>query len=82
MMRGELQRRQLIRLLATDKEFEVLEVGVFASKGRPADCLRAVEVGYGAAGIKNTDDVKIGDTIALASEPFRLSLLRLLGGVS
>ena len=48
-----------------DKVFEVLDLGVFSPKERPVDILRAGEVGFLCANIKNTADVKIGDTVTL-----------------
>ncbi len=63
VMSGELKARKKIKFMATGKEFEVLEVGIFAPNQKQVDSLRPGEVGYVIAGIKNTSDVKIGDTI-------------------
>jgi len=54
--------------MATDKTFEVLEVGVFALMNGRRD-LRPGEVGYVVANIKKTSDVKIGDTITTVKHP-------------
>jgi len=62
---GEFKKGTKIRLMASDKVFEVLDLGVFSPKERPVDVLRAGEVGFLCANIKNTADVKIGDTITL-----------------
>lgn len=70
---GEITKKTQIRCMATDKAFEVLEVGIFSPNEKPVDALRAGEVGYMIANIKKTSDVKIGDTITTfrggASEP-------------
>jgi GTP-binding protein LepA len=66
---GELTKKSQIRLMATQKVFEVGEVGVFTPNETPADILRPGEVGYLVANIKNTADVKIGDTITLHKFP-------------
>lgn len=66
---GEIKRGSLIKMMATNKNFEVLEVGSFSPKARPVDILRPGEVGYMVANIKNTFDVKIGDTITLQKYP-------------
>lgn len=66
---GDIRKGSLIRMMATDKSFEVLEVGVFSPKARPVDVLRPGEVGYMIANIKATADVKIGDTITLQKYP-------------
>lgn len=65
VMEGEVTKGTLIKMMATDKNFEVLEVGVFSPKAKPVERLRAGEVGYMIANIKLTSDVKIGDTITL-----------------
>lgn len=62
---GEIQKGSLIKMMASDKNFEVLEVGIFTPQQRPVESLRPGEVGYMIANIKNTADVKIGDTITL-----------------
>jgi GTP-binding protein LepA len=70
---GEIAKGALIKMMATDKTFDVLEVGTFIPHQNPVEKLRPGEVGYMIANIKNTADVKIGDTITLqkypASEP-------------
>lgn len=69
VMSGEIRKGSQIRMMVTDKQFEVLEVGVFSPKERPVDCLRAGEVGYIIANIKKSSDVKVGDTITLHKYP-------------
>lgn len=66
---GEIRKGSLIHFMATDKNFEVLEVGVFTPKQKPVEVLRPGEVGYMIANIKNTTDVKIGDTVTLQKYP-------------
>ncbi|MBS0620948.1 MAG: elongation factor 4 [Verrucomicrobia bacterium] len=70
---GEIRKKSLIHLMATDKSFEVLEVGIFSPTEKPVDVLRPGEVGYVVANIKASSDVKIGDTVTLtrkmAEEP-------------
>lgn len=66
---GEMKKGSLIKMMATNKNFEVLEVGCFTPKEVPVESLRPGEVGYMIANIKNTADVKIGDTITLQKYP-------------
>ena len=60
---GEIKKGTQIKMIATDKSFEVLEVGIFSPNEKPIDILRPGEVGYVVANIKRTSDIKIGDTI-------------------
>lgn len=66
---GEIRKGSLIRMMATHKLFEVLEVGKFTPSEKPVEILRPGEVGYMIANIKKTSDVKIGDTITLQKNP-------------
>jgi len=66
---GELKKGSHILMMATGKTFEVLEVGIFTPKEKSIDKLLPGEVGYLVANIKNTADVKIGDTVTEAKNP-------------
>jgi len=63
-----------IKLMATNKIYEVTEVGVFTPKTLPINELRAGDVGYIAASIKNVRDARVGDTITEADRPVKESL--------
>ena len=58
-----------IRMMGSKKEFDVTEVGVFAPQMRSREVLRAGEVGYIGASIKNVADTRVGDTITDAEHP-------------
>ena len=58
-----------IRLMATGKEAELLEVGYFDPELHPAAALGTGEVGYIATGLKVVQDVQVGDTVTLAAHP-------------
>lgn len=66
---GEIRKGSQIRMMATNKLCEVLEVGKFTPAEKPVDSLRPGEVGYMIANIKKTSDVKVGDTITLQKYP-------------
>ncbi len=66
---GEITKKTMIKMMATDKTFEVLEVGIFCPSEKPVEVLRPGEVGYIVANIKRTSDVKIGDTITSLKQP-------------
>jgi GTP-binding protein LepA len=58
-----------VRMVGTEKVFEVLEVGVFNPKRVKQERLDTGEVGYVVAGIKRIGDTRIGDTITEADRP-------------
>ena len=64
---GSVKAGDMIKMFSNNKVFEVVEVGVTTSGHLPVDSLRAGDVGYIAASIKNVKDARVGDTITLAS---------------
>ncbi len=67
---GSVKPGQIIRMMYTKKEFVVTEVGYFRP-GSLAPCneLKAGDVGYIAASVKNVKDTRVGDTITIAEKP-------------
>ncbi len=59
----------VVKMMSSGREFEVSEVGVFRPAMAAVDALRAGEVGFIAAGIKNVKDARVGDTITEAARP-------------
>ena len=66
---GRITSGDRIRLMANGKEAELLEVGFFDPELHPAPALATGEVGYLATGLKIVQDVQVGDTVTLASNP-------------
>ncbi|MDU5109110.1 MAG: translation elongation factor 4 [Clostridium sp.] len=66
---GKVKPGTKIKLMATNKVYEVTEVGVFTPKTLPINELSAGDVGYIAASIKNVRDARVGDTITEADRP-------------
>lgn len=58
-----------IKLMSTNKVYEVNEVGVFTPALMPVKELSAGEVGYITASIKNVRDARVGDTVTDANRP-------------
>ncbi len=52
-----------VKLMSTNQNYEIKEVGVFTPKMLPQPRLNAGDVGYFIANIKTTADIKIGDTL-------------------
>ncbi|MBM7541687.1 translation elongation factor 4 [Amphibacillus cookii] len=66
---GSVKLGDKIKMMATGKEFEVNELGVFNPKPVPLKELQVGDVGYLTASIKNVGDSRVGDTITLANNP-------------
>ncbi len=67
---GNVKKGDKIKLMATGKEFEVIEVGYFgAGQFRPTEVLKEGYVGYITAGIKDVQDTRVGDTVTHADNP-------------
>ena len=71
---GTIKPGMRIRYMATGREFDVTEVGVFTPGLLPADSLTAGEVGYISASIKSVAETKVGDTITDADNPAKEAL--------
>ncbi|MCI8631264.1 MAG: elongation factor 4 [Firmicutes bacterium] len=65
---GRVKKGDIIRLMNAEKKYEVTEVGYYAPGPVPTDELKAGEVGYICASIKQVRDAKVGDTITLESD--------------
>ncbi|MFC0270066.1 translation elongation factor 4 [Metabacillus herbersteinensis] len=66
VVEGSVKVGEKIRMMATGKEFEVLEVGVFTPKPLLLDELTTGDVGFLTAAIKNVGGTRVGDTITSA----------------
>ena len=67
---GTVKNGDTIRMMYTKKEFVISELGYLRPGGlSPASELKAGDVGYIAASIKNVRDTRVGDTITLVGNP-------------
>jgi GTP-binding protein LepA len=64
---GALTKGQKIKMLAANAVYQVESVGFFTPKKVTCESLRAGEVGFINAGIKQVADCKVGDTITLST---------------
>ena len=69
VVNGKVKVGDKIKLMATQKVEEVVELGVNSPKEIKKDELVAGEVGYLCASIKDISDIKVGDTITLNNNP-------------
>ena len=66
---GKIKIGDKIKLMATNKVYDVTEVGIFTPGILPIKELSAGDVGYVTASIKNVRDARVGDTITEAARP-------------
>ncbi len=66
---GTLHDHDVIRLMASGAQTELLELGVFRPQLVPVKQLVAGEVGYVATGLKNVREAQVGDTVTTVAKP-------------
>ncbi|GAB3050730.1 translation elongation factor 4 [Virgibacillus ainsalahensis] len=66
---GSVKVGDKIKMMATGKEFEVNEIGVFTPQQVNKDELTVGDVGYLTASIKNVSESRVGDTITHVNKP-------------
>ncbi len=72
---GFVQAGEDVRFLKSQSEGEVKEVGFFKPNLKKEEALRAGDIGYLITGLKNANNVKIGDTVVLQKEASLVSPL-------
>jgi len=66
---GEIKAKTKIKIFSNGEEHSVDEVGIFTPKRTKTESLKAGEVGYLIASIKNIDGAPVGDTITASKNP-------------
>ena len=66
---GCIGKKMKMRVMSTQEDYEVDDVGIFTPKRTPLERLCAGEVGYVIAGIKDIDGAPVGDTLTDAKNP-------------
>jgi len=69
IMNGTIRKRDMVKFVATGKEYDADEIGVLKLGTEPRDQLSAGDVGYIISGIKTSREVKVGDTITHVDRP-------------
>jgi GTP-binding protein LepA len=71
IMNGTLRKGDRVKFFNTGSEYDADEIGVLKLKMVPREVMSAGDVGYIISGIKNSVDVKVGDTITHVANPAR-----------
>ncbi len=66
VLEGQLKAREVVRFMASKEEYEVAELGYFKLKKFKGESLRAGDVGYIIANIKDISEIRVGDTVTTA----------------
>ena len=66
---GSVKEGQEIEFMNSKAVYKVEEIGIFQLELVRKGCLEAGDVGYFIAGIKTISDIRVGDTVTLASNP-------------
>lgn len=74
VMDGRIKPGMRLKMMATNKEFEVTEVGCFRPALTNIAELGTGQVGFVSGSVKNVKDVRVGDTITDASNPVKKAL--------
>ena len=69
VMEGRIKTGDVIRMMASSADYKVEQIGIFKINYEETGVLEAGDVGYIISGVKTVSDVKVGDTITLASDP-------------
>ncbi|HNZ80809.1 MAG TPA: translation elongation factor 4 [Bacteroidales bacterium] len=69
IVNGTLRSHDLVKFVATKKEYEADEIGVLKMQMQPREVLSCGDVGYIISGIKSSKEVKVGDTITHVKRP-------------
>ena len=66
---GEIRKGDKIKFFNTGADYIAEEVGVLLLERSPREVIKTGDVGYVITGIKESKEVKVGDTITLANQP-------------
>ena len=69
VMNGTLTKGDQVQFIATEAEYEANEVGSMHIPPRPQKTVPCGSVGYIVTGVKNSSEIKVGDTITTVARP-------------
>ena len=67
ILNGSIKKGDKVKFVSTDQQYQADEVGILKLKMTPKDEVGCGDVGYIITGIKNAKEVKVGDTITVAT---------------
>ena len=71
---GKINNKDTIKLMSSDKTYEIRNLGVFSPEAKNVTLLSAGEVGFLTASIKQISDAKVGDTLTISNTPAKRPL--------
>ena len=74
IMNGTIRKGEMVKFVATGKEYDADEIGVLKLGPEPRNKLSAGDVGYIISGIKTSREVKVGDTITHVENPSKVAI--------
>lgn len=69
ILNGSIKKGDLVKFVSTGQQYNADEIGILKLKMTEKNQVSTGDVGYIITGIKNAKEVKVGDTITLASNP-------------
>ena len=66
---GSIKKGEKVKFIATGKEYNADEIGILRLDKEPRNVIEAGDVGYIISGIKESKEVKVGDTITSVANP-------------
>jgi len=71
---GKIKKGMKVKLMSTNQDYEIENVGIFTPKAKDVEELNAGEIGFIITGIKSLSETKVGDTICDPSDPLKKPL--------
>jgi len=71
---GKIKKNMKIKMMSSNREYEVEKVGVFTPKPKDVKELNTGEIGFIITGIKSLSETKVGDTICDVEKPLKEAL--------
>jgi len=69
IVNGTIRKGDRVKFVSTDHEYNAEEIGVLKLKQDPREMLGTGDVGYIISGVKNSVEVRVGDTITHVKDP-------------